>query len=312
MRASARTVRPMARTVRNELDSLLHDGDQVIWSNAALVLALQALGSEDQQALVSEDQQAAARAVLNAKGLDGVTALDVVDTARLAAQAAAPIHQVAALLRGEGQMWNAQSDEALLAQGQASAQGAAGFAEFGLPMLAGLREAFADGARMLDVGTGVAAMAVAYAELFPKLTVVGIDVMPRVLAMAERTVAESSVSDRVILREQDVASLDDHEAYALAWLPAPFIPEAVLRAGVLRVAESLQTGGWLMLGHGKYGGSAVNDAVGRFKTVAYGGTALDDAQAEELLRSAALVEVQTAPTPEGAPAITVGRKPSRP
>ena len=107
----------------------------------------------------------------------------------LAAQAGAPIHQVAALLRGEGQMWAAQSDEALLAQGRASAQGADVFAQRGLPMLTGLREKFAEGARMLDVGTGVAAMAVAYAELFPRLTVVGIDVMPRVLAMAEETVA---------------------------------------------------------------------------------------------------------------------------
>jgi hypothetical protein len=163
---------------------------------------------------------------------------------------------------------------------------------------------------MLDVGTGVAAMAVAYAELFPQLTVVGIDVMPRVLAMAEQTVAESSVGDRVVLREQDVMSLDEPETYALAWLPAPFVPEVALGAGVLRVVDSLQPGGWLMLGHGKYGGSAVNDAIGRFKTVAYGGTALDDEQAQEMLGSAGLLEVRTVPTPQGAPAITVGRKPA--
>jgi hypothetical protein len=292
----------MATIARDQLDSFLHDGDQTIWSIAALVLAL--------QALASEEQRAAAQAVLNACGLDGLTDLDADDADGLASQAAAPIHQAAALLRGEGQMWTAQSDEALLAQGRASAQGAAGFAQFGLPMLTGLQEAFAEGARMLDVGTGVAAMAVAYAELFPKLTVVGIDVMPRVLAMAERTVAESSVSDRVILREQDVSSLDDPETYALAWVPAPFIPEAALVPGVPRVAVALLPGGWLMLGHGKYGGSAVNDAIGRFKTVTYGGTALNDEQAAEMLRSAGLLEVRTVPTPEGAPAITVGRKPT--
>ena len=153
-------------------------------------------------------------------------------------------------------------------------------------------------------------MAVAYAELFPRLTVVGIDVMPRVLAMAQQTVAASSVGDRVVLRRQDVSALDEPETYALAWLPAPFIPESALGAGVLRVVQSLLAGGWLMLGHGKYGGSAVNDAVGRFKTIAYGGTALNDGQAEEMLRSARLVEVRTVPTPQGAPAITVGRKPT--
>ena len=292
----------MTETARDQLNSFLHAGDQAIWSTAAVVLAI--------RGAASEEQQAAAQAVLKASGVDGVASLGAEDAGGLAAQAAAPIHQVAALLRGEGQMWAAQSDEALLAQGRASAQGAAGFAQFGLPMLAGLQEAFTDGARMLDVGTGVAAMAVAYAELFPQLTVVGIDVMPRVLALAEQTVAASSVSDRIILRQQDVTSLDEPETYALAWLPAPFIPESALGAGVLRVVESLLPGGWLMLGHGKYGGSAVNDAVGRFKTIVYGGTALDDGQAEEMLRSAGLVEVRTVPTPEGAPAITVGRKPT--
>jgi SAM-dependent methyltransferase len=292
----------MSETARDQLQSLLHGGDQEIWTTAAVVLAI--------RGAASEEQQAAARAVLAARGVAGVASLGAEEAGGLAAQAAAPIHQVAAVLRGDGQTWAAQSDEALLAQGRASAQSAAGFAQFGLPMLAGLREAFTDGARMLDVGTGVAGMAIAYAELFPRLTVVGIDVMPRVLALAEQTVAASPASDRIILRQQDVTSLDEPETYAFAWLPAPFIPESALRAGVLRVSESLLPGGWLMLAHGKYGGPAASDAVGRFKTIVYGGTALDDRQAEEMLESAGLVEVMTVPTPQGAPAITVGRRPT--
>ncbi len=292
----------MTGNARNQLSSFLHEGDQAIWTTAAMVLAM--------QGTASSELQAAAREVLEARGVEGMVSPAAEDAAGLAAQAAAPIHQVAGLLRGEGLMWSAQSDEALLAQGRASAQGAAGFAQFGLPMLTGLRESLEDGARMLDVGTGVAALAVAYAELFPQLTVVGIDVMPRVLALAEQTVTASSVSDRVILRQQDVGGLDEPETYAFAWVPAPFIPESALRAGVPRVVEALLPGGWLMLGHGRYGGSAVDDAVARFKTIAYGGTALDDGQAQEMLRSTGLVEVGTAPTPEGAPAITVGRKPA--
>ena len=54
-----------------------------------------------------------------------------------------------------------------------------------------------------------------------------------------------------------------------------------------------------MLGHGKYGESEVNDAIGRFKTIAYGGTALDDGQAEQMLTSAGLVEVRIVPSPLG-------------
>lgn len=292
----------MTQAAGDELSAFLHAGDQAIWSAAALVLAV--------QGAASGEQRSAAQAVLRASGLGRVVTLGPEESGVLAAQAAAPVHQVAALLRGEGQMWAAQSDEALLAQGRASAQGAAAFARFGLPSLSGLPEAFAGGARMLDVGTGVAAMAVACAELFPRLTVVGIDVMPRVLRLAQQTVAASSVSDRVVLREQDVSSLDEPETYEFAWVPAPFIPASALSAGVLRVVESLRPGGWLMLGHGKYGGSDVSDAVGRFKTIAYGGTALNDGEAEQMLKTAGLVDVRVVPTPQGNPAITVGRKPT--
>ncbi len=77
---------------------------------------------------------------------------------------------------------------------------------------------------MLDVGVGVAALAVAYAELFPELTFVGLDVFPRVLELAARTVGASKVSDHVVLRRHDVTSLDEKATYALVWLPVPFLP----------------------------------------------------------------------------------------
>ncbi len=202
-----------------------------------------------------------------------------------------------------------QPDEALLAQGRASAQGAAAFERLGLPFMPGLAEALATpGARMLDVGTGVAALAASYAELFPQLTVVGIDTFPRVLALAEDLLRTSAVADRVELREQDVSELSDEAAFALAWLPAPFVPQDALRAGVPRIVRSLVPGGWLILGHGKLAEDPLDDALTRFKTVSYGGTPLSDAQAQSLLERAGLDQVRTVPTPEGAPAITVGRR----
>jgi len=296
-------VKAMSVTTADErVQQIMHSGDRAAWSTAALVLALSDRGPED--------QRRAAVMVLRALGLDVEEGLSELDRRGTAAQAAAPLLQTAALVAGDGQLWAGQSDEALLAQGRASAQGAAAFLQFGLPMLSGLAEALArPGARMLDVGTGVAALAVAYAELFPALTVVGLDVLPRVLALAAGTVAASSVAERVILREQDVSTLDEHATYALAWLPAPFLPESALRAGAPRVAGALVPGGWVMVGHGKFTNEPVEDALTRFKTVAYGGTALDDDQAQSLLRNAGLMDVATMPTPAGAPAITVGRKP---
>jgi hypothetical protein len=138
--------------------------------------------------------------------------------------------------------------------------------------------------------------------------VVGLDVMPRVLALAAQTVAASTVADRVVLREQDIGTLDDEGLYALAWLPAPFVPDPALRAGVVRISRALAAGGWAMVAHSKFAGDPLEDALSRFKTVAYGGTALNDDQAQTLLREAGLGDVMTLPTPRGAPGITVGRK----
>jgi SAM-dependent methyltransferase len=248
-------------------------------------------------------------AVLSALGLPLAGESPELDRAGVAAQAAAPILQGAALLPYDRPLWAEQSDGAILAQGRASAQGATAFVQMGLPMLSGLADLMAaPGARMLDVGTGVAALAVSYAELFPALTVVGLDVLPRVLALAEETVGASGVADRVVLRQQDVSALEDVDTYALAWLPAPFVPETALRVGVARVASALVPGGWVMVGHGRFAGNPIDDALTRFKTVAYGGTALDGTQAQALLREAGLVEVMTMPTPSGGPGITLGRR----
>ncbi len=289
-------------TASEVVQQLMHTTDQSVWSATALCLVL--------DGRASTGLQDAAADVLASLGLDGASSLGDLDGPGVAAQAAAPVLQAAALLRGDGDVWATQSDAALLAQGRASAQGAAMFAQFALPRLEGLARAISQpGARMLDVGTGVAALAVAYAEQFPELTVVGIDVLPRVLVLAAATVASSAVADRVVLRNQDIATLDDRATYALAWVPAPFVPAAALDVGMARVAQALTPGGWLMLGHGRFTGDPVNDALTRFKTVAFGGTPFDDEQAQRFVADAGLESVSTLPTPPGAPVITVGQRP---
>ena len=182
------------------------------------------------------------------------------------------------------------------------------FAQFVLPRLTGLAERFAsEGAAMLDVGTGTGALAVAYCEQFPALRVVGIDVLPRVLGLAARVVAASPAGDRVELRRQGIAELTDEAAFDLAWVPAPFIPEDALRDGLARVRAALRPGGWIMVGHGKYGDDRLENALNRFKTVAFGGTALDDEAARALLAACGFSEIVALPTPPGAPALTIAR-----
>jgi hypothetical protein len=280
-----------------QLAEILHAGDRATWLLAAASIALARTGPPEQLAAADEVLRTA-----------GVT-VPLVGTAQImvAAQAAAAILETASLLKG-GSDWSSQSDDALIAQGNASARSAAGFMKYGLPRLSGLAELLATpGAQMLDVGTGVAAMAVAFAQALPHTTVVGIDLMPRALALAAKTIANAGMNDRVILRHEDVSDLSEISRYALAWLPAPFVPQGALRDGAARVVRALVPGGWIMVGHGRYGRDPADDAVNRFKTIAFGGTALDEAGARQLLREAGIADPFVLPTEPGSPSIMVGR-----
>jgi precorrin-6B methylase 2 len=278
----------------------VQEWDEAAWCLAALAVAW--------GPTCPPDRQAAAMAVLEAWG--DLTPPPGSTHAQLAAQAAAPLQQVAGLVSGSAGSWMELPDEALIAQGEASGQMASAFKSFMLPRLPGLAEAIrAPGARMLDVGTGVGAIARGFASAFPALEVTGIDVAERVLSLGQRLLETSPANGRVVLRRQSVAEVDEVEAYDLAWVPAPFVPSEALYDGLDRCARSLRPGGWLLIGHAKLTGAApLQEALTRWKTLAYGGTALDDQQAADALRDVGLLDVMTMPTPPGAPAITVGRK----
>jgi Methyltransferase domain len=296
-----------------EAGILVHRLQQGVWQLAALAVALRDEPARD------PEQKRQAQRVLVELGLMSETSAGMAPSAGLAeligggrtdlaAELAANILQSAGMLSGAA-AWASQSDEALLAQGRASAQGVASFTRFGLPAMAGLKDLFdGESPRMLDVGVGVASLAVEYCRTFPKLRVVGLDVLPRALELARLTVAEAGLADRIELRYQDVANLEDDQAYALAWLPAPFVPRPAFDAGLPRIAKALVPGGWLMMAHGKVHDDPLENALNQFRATVYGGTTLDDAPG--LLRGVGLEQVLTFPTPQGAPAITVGRRPS--
>jgi protein-L-isoaspartate O-methyltransferase len=298
----------MTTIAEPDLLATIQTWDQAAWSLAALALATR----DDSP----PELRTAAGELLAVAGLTGapggpLRGLGTSTPGQIASQAAAPLHQASALASGRGYHWNAQSDEALLAQGNASAQGARPFAQFMLPMMGDLAGRLAaPGARMLDIGTGVGALAVSFAEEFPQLHVLGIDVLDRALALARQTIAASGAAARVTVCNMDVADFADDTGFDVAWLPAPFIPQPALSAGLPQVTAALRPGGWLMVGHGKFGGTAIEDALTRLKTIAYGGTPLDEAAACRLLRDAGLTSVRPVPTPRGVPAITIGQKPA--
>ena len=79
-------------------------------------------------------------------------------------------------------------------------------------LLAGAPE-FASLTSFLDVGTGVGLLAVSAASVWPKATIVGIDVWEPSLERARKNVSEAGLADRITLRNQDLAALDDTATY---------------------------------------------------------------------------------------------------
>ncbi len=179
----------------------------------------------------------------------------------------------------------------LQSQGRSSVRVADLFAAVA-PSLTGLGEALAEpGARILDVGSGVAALTIACCRTFPAASVVGLEPWEPAMALARTNVAVAGLEDRITLRTQWVEHLVDEAAFDLAWLPSLFIAPASLDAAVTRVARSLRPGGWLILGRYAAPTDPLADALAELRTVRGGGTLLTDEQAIERLELAGLVDV---------------------
>ncbi len=220
----------MTNFAARDLQATIQTWDTAAWSLAALALAAR---DDSPPELTTAAQQ-----LLSATGLTGapgnlLPGLHTSTPQQVASQAAAALHQASALASGRDISWSAHSDEALLAQGNASAQAARPFAQFVLPMMADLADRLAaPGACMLDIGTGVAALAVGFAQVFPQLHVLGIDILDRALDMGCQTIAASDVAARVTVRKQDIAGFTDDTGFDLAWLPAPFIPQSAMHSAL--------------------------------------------------------------------------------
>lgn len=168
----------------------------------------------------------------------------------------------------------------------------------------------APGAAFLDVGVGVAGLAIAMARQWPALRVVGIDPWAPSLALAGASVAASDVADRVELRERRVEELEDDAAFDLAWLPVPFIPEQVIPAACARIRGALKPGGWLMIAISNPGIDPAVGARSRMMMKLSGGGAFSAEQLERMLEEAGLAEARTIAGPPGAPvSFVVAKRP---
>lgn len=206
--------------------------------------------------------------------------------------------------------WSITDPVVLQALGRGSAAFAPMIRDLVLPDCEGLAGALGrPGAAILDVGTGVAALAVAFAQVFPGTQVVGLDVWDPALTLARANVEAAGLADRVRLRKQDVIQLDDPEAYDLVWFAGPFIPGASQPIGLDRCLQALKPGGWIL--YGAFAGrDPMTTALADLRTLRSGGPVLRDAEIVAMLAAAGFVDTRTVSADISiASRIVVGRRP---
>ena len=180
--------------------------------------------------------------VVDALGVhDDVEALDERERAVVVAFARSYLAQALDLIDDPARKgaWSYSDPTLLRAQGSASAAVARLIAEAGLGS--------AD-ARILDVGTGVGGLAIAFCTTFPEATVVGIDPWEPALAIARESVAAAGLENRITLLPDAIQEFEDDDGFDLAWLPSFFIPEPLLDAAIERIFAVTRPGGTVVVG----------------------------------------------------------------
>jgi SAM-dependent methyltransferase len=160
----------------------------------------------------------------------------------------------------------------------------------------------------LDVGTGVAWLAIEAARIWPSMNVVGIDPWETALKLARENVAGSDVADRVELRAQGAEGLEDREAFTLAWMAGPFLPPDIVPDAIGRVARALKPGGWLVFGLYPSPSDPLGQALAALRVVRSGGHPWQPEEIEDRFRALGFEQVETVAT--NSPVLPViGRRP---
>ena len=165
-------------------------------------------------------------------------------------------------------------------------------------------------ARILDIGTGVGALAVAFCRTFSNSTVVGIDTWELSLELARQNVTAAGLGSRITLRAIPIDAFEDDDGFDLVWMPAIFLTRSILKDAVAHAVAAMRPGAQIVLG--RYAGpdDPVAAALGDLRTIRSGGTLLNGSGTRALLEIAGLVDVHDVDRRWPAPIeLTVGRRP---
>jgi SAM-dependent methyltransferase len=139
------------------------------------------------------------------------------------------------------------------------------------------------GSTFLDVGTGTGWLAIATARMFPAVHVTGIDIFEPALRLARLNVADEGLQERIDVKVQNAADIDQEDAYDVIWLPLPFMPRAIVPQAVAACRRALRHGGWLLPGTFAGPGDRLSQLLVDLRTVRSGGHPWQASELVELL-----------------------------
>ena len=208
--------------------------------------------------------------------------------------------------------WLHDDPEILQAQGTRSRQVVGAYVSHVFPKLPGLLEAVGGPSpAFLDVGSGVAEIAIEICRRFPAVRAVGLDPLDAAVALAEANVARAGLSHRIELRRGRVEDLDDDAVFDLVQVPIMFLDDDALTEGLARVRTALRPGGWVVLQVLGLPGTDLPPLL-RLMCVLSGSEGHSPEHAATMLRDAGYEDAAVFPPLPGPPvSYAAGRRPGR-
>jgi SAM-dependent methyltransferase len=177
--------------------------------------------------------------------------------------------------------------------------------------LASAAPELADVRSFLDVGAGIGLLAIAAARAWPQAAIVGIETWGPSLEAAAANVRAAGLDDKITIRDQDVTTLDDPDAYDCVWLPTFFVTEAVLEAAMPRLYRAVRPGGWLVLGRMVPPTDPLAQKTTALRTIRGGGAEFDTKRLVAALETAGCTAVRVLPRQGPAPLeYVIGQRPA--
>lgn len=230
---------------------------------------------------------------------------------RAAAAARSALLQAADFAKGDAldlDGWRHEDPAILRAQGISSSSAVPALAA-AFPSLGDLAARMErPGATALDVGTGVAAIAIALCRRFPELRVVGLEPAKAPMAEARRNVVAAGMDRRIELRGQRVEDLADEAEFDFAFLPAVFLSTETLRVALPAIHRALRPGGWLITASLGATGDELAPALSRLIATLWGSEALPPETVRELVDAAGYAEVRVFDVPPGATLVPIAAR----